>query len=464
MDQMERSEEINLMEYLEVLWKRKWLIILPTFLLMIIVGALSFLQKPVWEVDAIIQPGKFTVQTQTGQFEEVIVVDPKQVAGQINQRSYNNLLAAELNIDQRKFPEIKAEAIKDTKLVRTWVRDNDVKKATQIITALFAHLKSDYDKRIDVEIKSIDTQITGKENQIKENDIGIIEKENQIEYKKLLIKDRENEIKTRENEIKKRNNDIKSKELEAQSKELETKSRDIEKNRIQKEIESDKNKLKISEERVQSILKEMKSVKDRIDELDKQLQKALAEKKQGSDAIGLLLYSNEVQQNLRYYNTLDEKLSTEKITQENSQQAVRDKEEQLRQIDNQILQINTQIKQIDTQKESIKTEIDNIHTSIAVIKTEIEKINNEKITVKNDIEKIKNAIAMMKSDIQFLGNKKSRIDYTTFVKEPTPSLNPVAPKKKMNILIAGILGLTMFVLLAFFLEYLEKNKKNLAAT
>jgi hypothetical protein len=44
-----------------------------------------------------------------------------------------------------------------------------------------------------------------------------------------------------------------------------------------------------------------------IKENDKQLQKALAEKKQGNDAVALLLYSNEVQQNLRYYNTLDEK-------------------------------------------------------------------------------------------------------------------------------------------------------------
>ncbi len=64
-------------------------------------------------------------------------------------------------------------------------------------------------------------------------------------------------------------------------------------------------------------MEEMKSVKIRIDELEEQQRKALSEKKQVTDAISLLLYSNEVQLNLRYYNTLDEKLSDEKITQEN---------------------------------------------------------------------------------------------------------------------------------------------------
>ena len=416
MDQMEHNEEINLMGYLEVLWKRKWLIIIPTFLLVVIVGVVSFLITPIWEVDALIQPSKFSVQTQSGEFVEVIVIDPKQVAGLINQRSYNNLLAAELKIGQKEFPVINAEAIKDTKLVRTWIRDSDVKKATQIITALFARLKTDYDKKIEVEIKSIDAQITARENQIKENEIGIKEKENLIEYKKLLIKDRENEIHIRE--------------LEAQSK-------GIEKDRINKEIEIDRNKLKISEERQKSILDEMKSVKTRIDEIESQLQKSLADKKQGVDAIALLLYSNEVQQNLRYYNTLDEKISTERITRENINLSIRDNTEQLRQLDNQVSQIQA---------------------AIAIIKTEIEKVQNETITVKNDIEKIINGNATLRSDIQLLINKKTRIDYTTFIKEPTSSIAPVAPKKKELVLIAGALGLLIFGLIAYFLEYFKGKK------
>jgi capsular polysaccharide biosynthesis protein len=162
----------------------------------------------------------------------------------------------------------------------------------------------------------------------------------------------------------------------------------------------------------------MKSVKSRIEEIDKQLQKALSEKQQGGDAVGLLLYSNEVQQNLRYYNTLDEKISAEKVTRETLHMDVRNKEEQLRQLDNQIIQIQ------------------------------------------NQQESIRNETTILKTDIQFLGQEKERIDFASLVKEPTPSFFPVAPKKKQNVLIAGFLSLVVFCFLALFLNYLKQNRSS----
>jgi len=97
-------------------------------------------------------------------------------------------------------------------------------------------------------------------------------------------------------------------------------------------------------------------------------------------------------------------------------------------------------------------------TQIVVIKTEIEKIKNGIKTVKNNIEKIKNTINIQETEITLLEDKKARIDYTQLIKEPTSSLYPVSPRKKHNVLIAGILGLMIFTMLAFFLEYLEKQK------
>jgi len=396
------ENEIELIDLLNVIWKRKWLIIIPTFLCVVAAAVISFRMPRVWEVDAIMLPSKFFVQTEQGQFNEVVVTDPKQIAGQINQKSYNNLIAAELSLDIRKFPDLKAENLRDTKLVRISVRNKDIAQAKSILQSLFKHLKIELDRKIEVETKDLDTQITTKENS---------------------IRDMENEIKTKENEIKKKNNEIKLKDLTIQSKE-------IEKDRIKQEIESDQNKLKISEERVGSIMEEMKSVKGRIDELDKQLNKVISEKKEGSEAVSLLLYSNEIQQNLRYYNTLDEKLSIEKVTQENLRLSIKENQEKIRQTDNQISQTNTE-------KQIIMTEIS---------------------TIMNEIENIKNKINTTQSEIRLMGDKKLRIDYAQLIKEPTSSLYPVSPRKKMNVLIAGILGAFAFTILAFFLEYLEKNK------
>jgi capsular polysaccharide biosynthesis protein len=332
MDQIEKYEEVNLTEYLEILWKRKWLIIIPTAIIIIATGIVSFLVTPVWEVDAIVLPSKFLSQTEQGQFNEVLVVDPKQVAGQINQDSYNNLLAAELNLDIRKFPKIRAENLRDTKLVRISVRTRDIDQGRKILTSLFNHLKGDFDKKIDVEIA------------------------NNLSEIKVL---------------------------------------EIQKDIIKQEVLSEENKVKISEDRTRSIAQELKSVKTRVDEIDAELKKALEEKRQGMDAVAILLYTNEVQNNLRYYNTLEEKLSAERLTQENLRLSIKGKAEALKQQD---------------------------------------------------------------SKIELLKEKKQRIDYAQLVKEPTPSLDPVAPKRTRNVLLAAVLGAAAFILLAFFFEALDKAK------
>jgi len=368
------ENEIELIDYLNVLWKRKWLIIIPTFFLVIAVGLISFLLPKKWEIDSIIVPSKFLIQTEQGAFNEVVVVEPKQIASQINEAAYDSLIAAELNLDIREFPELKANNIRDTKLVRISIKEEDIEKAKQILHSLFNHLKRDLDKKIEVEIKDIDTQIETNKNLINQ--------------KELNIKNEGSEIKLSQ----------------------------IEKNKARQEILSSENKLKISEDRVKSIIEEMKEVKKRTDELEKRQREALSEKKQAIDAISLLLYSNEVQQNLRYYNTLDEKLSNEKIIQENLSLSIKEKSEE--------------IKQFDTQIEKLNTEID--------------KINNE-------IENVKN-------DNSFLNERKGRIDYTQLIKEPTSSIGPVSPNKKLNVLIAGVLGLFVFTMLAFFLDYVEKQK------
>ncbi len=370
----EYKDEIELMDYLNVIWKKKWLIILPTLFCVIIAGIISFRLPRIWEVDAIIQPSKFFVQNEAGTFSEVVVVSPKQIAGQINQQSYSPLIAAELNLDIRAFPGLKAENLRDTNLVRVSVRENDTEKAKLILSSLFNHLKTDMDRKIDVEIKGIDTRIEAQENSIKQNE--------------LTIKDKLNEIKLKE----------------------------IEKNMKSQEILSAVNKVKISEDRGKSILNELKTVKERINEIEKQQKNAFADKKEGAEALGLLLYSNEIQNNLRYYNTLDEKLSSEKIIQENLDLQIKAGKEEIRKLDNQI--------------EKVKTEID----------------------------KIKNMTENIKNEINLLNEKKGRIDYAQLIKEPTSSLSPVSPRKKLNVLIAGILSLMIFTILAFFLEYIRKNK------
>lgn len=329
----EHEDEIELMDYLTVLWRKKWLIILPTLFCVIAAGVISFLMPPKWEIDAIVQPSKFLVQSGERGFEELVFIEPEQIAGQINQASYNSLIAAELNMNIRSFPSIRAVNLRDTNLVRVSIRAQDVKSAKSILSSLFNHLKRELDQKADIEIKEIETKIKGKE---------------------------------------------------------------IEKTSIEKEIEVLNKKLRIVNLRKKEIENEMSDIKERIKFLEKEQFLTLKkEEKSESESLGLLLYSNEIQQSLMYLNKLNELLNKKKIEGED-------------------------------------------------LYLEIEK--KEKI------------IKQSENEIENLNERKGRVDYAQLMKEPTSSISPVSPRKKLNALIAGILGLIIFTFLAFFLEYIKKHK------
>jgi len=356
----EHKDEIELMDIINVIWKKKWLIILPTLLCVIAAGIISFSLPKVWEIDTIIQPSKFFIQTGTGQFQEVLASSPKQTASEINQGAYSNLIATELGLNARKIPKLNAENPRDTNLIRVSIKEQDVAKAKSVLNSLFNLLKKDLDEKLSLAIKGIDAQ--------------------KISF---------------ENEIKKKKADIQLEKLE--------------KTKITQEKHSAENKLIISKERVINITEEMKTVKGRTEEIKKQQNSILAEKKEDTEALSLLLYSNAMQNNLQYYNMLDDKLSTEKINQEDLHLLIK--------------AANGEIRQANARIEMLESEID--------------ELNNQ---------------------IELLKEKKERIDYAQLIKEPTSSLSPVSPKKKLNVLIAGILGLMIFTFLAFLLEYIEKNK------
>ena len=94
-------ENLDCMEYITVAWKRRWQIVIPTVVVAVLAAAVSFLLPKVWEVDTIIIPSKFMTQSQTGEFKIVLVAEPKQIAGQITEGSYDSIIAAEVHIPAR---------------------------------------------------------------------------------------------------------------------------------------------------------------------------------------------------------------------------------------------------------------------------------------------------------------------------------------------------------------------------
>ncbi len=227
-------------------------------------------------------------------------------------------------------------------------------------------MKSEFDKKIDVEFSNINNQIDQTKNKI-------------LDY------------------------------------ELRIESKKIEKEKIRQNIAADENKKAISERRVAGIQDEMRSVRTRIAELDELQRKTLAEKKNGTETLALLLYSNEVQQNIRYMTVLEDKVSSEKVNIEDLTNAIKNNEQLMRQVDNQIEQIQIEL-------------------------------NNAK------------------NDIELLEDKKNRIDYSQLVKDPSPSVKPVSPRKTMMVFVAAFIGFCLSSGIAFFRDQARARDKSNPST
>ena len=328
------AKEIELIDYIDVLWRKKWLIIGGTALLVSFVVAISFVIRPVYVIDAIIQPGKLFIQDEIGKIEEFVVESPQQIADRVNHKSLDELVRSDLNINERDFPDIHAETFVETLLTRIWISHHDVVLSKKILTSLIDHLRVDIDQKIGVERSNIAAEIERNE---------------------------------------------------------------IEKTRRTAAIQSQEKKLGIIGQRKKDLIKELSSVEQNIKDLEKTQKTVLEKENRGEmETLGLLLYSNEIQQSLQNYELLNEKLSVERLN-----------------------------------------EVD-VQTEINFERTEISKIE---------------------SDIANLQERQGRIDDTKTVKQPTASVYAVFPRRSRLIPIAGCIGIFMFTLLAFFLEYLKNQRK-----
>ena len=86
---------------------------------------------------------------------------------------------------------------------------------------------------------------------------------------------------------------------------------------------------------------------------------------------------------------------------------------------------------------------------------QLENLRTEEKSIILDIKNLKKEIEWEKSELERLKTTKNLISNVRVVQKPNISFNPVAPKKKLNIAVAGVLGLFLGILLAFFQEYWE---------
>lgn len=146
------ESDVNLMDYFIIIWKRKWLILLPAVALIFLAGIYSILKPKMWEIGMIILPSECLVYDQITDIENFIAVPPSQMAIQINQRSYERLIAVELNLGN--VNPIKAEHLKGTNLLSVSVRTADVKEGREILNSLSKYVRFQIIKKVEASFLS----------------------------------------------------------------------------------------------------------------------------------------------------------------------------------------------------------------------------------------------------------------------------------------------------------------------
>ena len=156
------EEEINLMDYIKVILKRKWLILKITVGVIIVVGILS-LVMPRYKVDTILE---------VGLMEEFIPEPPNQLVEKIENGNYNEAIKTKLNIE--KLPKIKTSSPKDTRLVVISITSSNPEQAKKILEELENLILKEHQEKFNIQKKilldskkRIENKISSLENEKK---------------------------------------------------------------------------------------------------------------------------------------------------------------------------------------------------------------------------------------------------------------------------------------------------------
>jgi len=342
------EDEIELMDYLKVLWRWKYLILLGTLACAVIAAIVSFNMTKIYEVKMVVAPGILKIEEDG---KRLYIDSLQNIQTMIDSGSFTeHILAGMEKPAEGDLPEdleFKVATSKGFNALSVSYETVDRKQGLQILRDLSNVLQEKFRTVVSYYQREYDMQQDQQSNELEKLDNNISNVKAAIKTKELEIKDQSQAVTEMESEI----------------------------DRIGKNTE-----LLISERN-----------------------KFLSNKRTDDNILSALLYSNTIQESIAYLNTIRNTANYRKS------------------------EINDAKLAIENGKNRIK-----------------------------DFESQKRLIQEKIANIEF---KKNTIQNIQILQAPKSSLNPVKPKKKLNVLLAGVIGLFLTVFLAFFIEYVSKHKE-----
>jgi uncharacterized protein involved in exopolysaccharide biosynthesis len=133
-------EEIDLMDYVKVIFHRKWFILIIFLGAVIIAGILSWYLPKVYKIDTSLEIGNVGGE---------LIEKPGQLVEKIKGDIYGIPIREKLNIPEKEYPNIKAENPKDTNLITLEIESSKTQQAKTILEEIDNLILKDHQRGIE---------------------------------------------------------------------------------------------------------------------------------------------------------------------------------------------------------------------------------------------------------------------------------------------------------------------------
>ncbi len=327
------EDEIELMDYLKVLWKWKYLILIGTLVCAVAAAVVSLNMTKVYGITAVLQPGMLKV-TEDG---KIVYIDtPENIKSVIETGALNGQVLKNVQFPDAEEPPTSVE-FKVT-----------IPKNANAVEVLYETSHVDIGLRI-----------------MKNLNEGLLER-----YSKMVQYLREKE-------------------------ELEIAQRMSAINDEKATLDATKKEIRILDKTIDELEAEIRVVKENTVSLINQRDRFISKEGDTQNILSAILFTNTIQQNIELGKTSRDDLSTYR-----------------------------------SRKEALLLKL----------------------------ETTQNKIKRLETEIRSLEFKKKSIQNIQINKPPQPSKSPIKPKTRLNVMLAGVVGLFLTVFLSFFVEYISKYR------
>ncbi|MFP3982198.1 MAG: Wzz/FepE/Etk N-terminal domain-containing protein [Desulfurivibrionaceae bacterium] len=414
-DNLPPEDEIDLADLVGVLYRQRWLIVGITLLITLLGLGYGLLSSEQYGYNTLIEVG----QLQSAEGEYKYVESPKAA----KQRLEASARTVYHQLDNQAGPEgvkfginkgFTVEASEEGGVLEMNMEAPDPSLAATFLNELNRELINDHERILGQAKLNIKNEIERQELDRSNLDTEIENLQNRISDLKRQYDDK---LKAKDNLIQELDNKIKN-------------------------VSSQQSFLK---EKIDFLEQEKEDLKKRIAETteryDKLLESKLAasEKSTGGGAVGLMLFSSEVQNVQRYLSQLQDRL---------------------------LLTIPGEISQMETKLKELANEISNIQARKNLEEQRRVQLEPE---LKEKIDEIKGQIKTTESQkqekaikISSLQNKLDSMFTTQVLMEPVKSQQPVAPNRKLTTALGLVLGLFMGIFMAFLWEFWVNNRERIS--